>query len=551
VTGFADDPGVWLARLEATHPLIQRGTGFVTAAQLSRHAEAVRLWLSGAPGGPVLLYCEDAGYFLVGLLGALAAGREIFLPGHAAAGYISEILPPDATILTDIAGLGAALHLPSLAPAADRLASLPASGRLGFFTSGSSGQPKSCPKTLHQLSAEIAAHRAFGQLRGTAVLGTVSHQHIYGMLFRILLPLATGGTIYAARLEHWETILPLLTDTSLLVSSPAHLTRLPALAHATSPAQILSSGAPLPLQAADDCARIFGRRPLEIFGSTETGGIAFRYQSQTDSDWTPLPGVEIHVNDEQHLQLRSPFTGVAAFVATGDHATLRPDGRFQLGARHDRIVKIEGKRVSLQRVEAALRSLPEIQDAAVFALDGTLATAVVLTEPGARLLAAQTPLRTRTLLRHALAGLEPAERPKRWRFVAALPVNPEGKRTQAALSALFAPASRELPVILAQTVTPEQAIFQLELTENLRWFDGHFPGQPLLPGVAQLHIAAACARLAWDRHFTGRHMARVKFRRVLAPNQRVALVLNLRKAGEMDFQYLHGDEIAASGTFKA
>ena len=116
---------------------------------------------------------------------------------------------------------------------------------------------------------------------------------------------------------------------------------------------------------------------------------------------------------------------------------------------------------------------------------------------------------------------------------------------------MFTPASRDLPVILAQTVTPEQAIFELELTENLRWFDGHFPGQPLLPGVAQLHIAAACARLAWDRHFTGRHMARVKFRRVLAPNQRVALVLNLRKAGEMDFQYLDGGEIAASGTFKA
>jgi hypothetical protein len=548
-----EDPATWLASLAPAHRLIQREAGFVTAAALSCHGAAVSTWLAAAPAGPVLLYCEDAGYFLAGLLGALAAGRETLLPGHAAPGYIQEILPYNATVLTDIAGLGTAcLHLPGLPPAANPLAArLPATACLNFFTSGSSGQPKPCRKTVPQLTAEIAMHRQLGHLHGSTVLGTVSHQHIYGMLFRILFPLATDGTIHAPRLDHWETILPLLTPDSLLVSSPAHLTRLPpALSTAPSPAQITSSGAPLPLQAADACARIFNRRPLEILGSTETGGIAWRYQTATTSAWTPLPGVELRTGER--LELRSPFTGSPEFIATGDLATQLPDGRFHLGARDDRIVKIEGKRISLQRVEDALRGLPEIHDAAALSLDGTLAAAVVLSEHGQRALAAQTAFRTGNYLRAALAPrLEAAERPKRWRFVSALPVNAEGKRTQPDLLALFAPKTRDLPVILGQSITPGEAMFELELPENLRWFDGHFPGQPLLPGVAQLHIAAACARLAWQKHYTGREMSRIKFRRVLTPNQRISLRLTLRPAGDMDFQYFQGEDIAASGTFKA
>jgi acyl-coenzyme A synthetase/AMP-(fatty) acid ligase len=63
---------------------------------------------------------------------------------------------------------------------------------------------------------------------------------------------------------------------------------------------------------------------------------------------------------------------------------------------------------------------------------------VVLTEAGAAELAALGTFRfTRQLRKRLSDGLEPAERPKRWRFVAAIPANSQGKRVLADLQKLF------------------------------------------------------------------------------------------------------------------
>ena len=45
-------------------------------------------------------------------------------------------------------------------------------------------------------------------------------------------------------------------------------------------------------------------------------------------------------------------------------------------------------------------------------------------------------------------------------------------------------------------------------------------------------------------------MARVKFRRMLLPGERVVLLLNRKSAGSLAFSYLIDDDLAASGTFK-
>ncbi len=141
------------------------------------------------------------------------------------------------------------------------------------------------------------------------------------------------------------------------------------------------------------------------------------------------------------LRVGSPFAG-AETQRMGDRAELLPDGRFRLLARADRVVKVEGKRVSLARVEAALAALPDVADAAALALGGegaeTLAAVVALTPEGEADLAAHGAFRFSRALRKRLSDqLEPAERPKRWRFVAQVPVNSQGKRVLADLARLF------------------------------------------------------------------------------------------------------------------
>jgi hypothetical protein len=194
-------------------------------------------------------------------------------------------------------------------------------------------------------------------------------------------------------------------------------------------------------------------------------------------------------------------------------------------------------------VDAAAVDLPERH--------GALGAAVVLTPEAEKQLSAMGRFRYSRSVRQALSDrLEPMERPRFWRFVARIPENTQGKRTVADLRELFMRVSPELPTVVNSAVGETEARFDLELDPDLRWFDGHFPTQPILPGVAQLHIAALIAEDAWGEAVAGREMSRVKFRHVMQPGDKVTLVLEKKGAGRIDFRYAQGNEIMASGAFK-
>jgi len=86
-----------------------------------------------------------------------------------------------------------------------------AAARLVVFTSGSTGEPVAIEKRLDQLAREVEAlEAAFGADAGTATVhGTVSHQHIYGLLFRVLWPLASGSSETGGiAWRRWDSELP-------------------------------------------------------------------------------------------------------------------------------------------------------------------------------------------------------------------------------------------------------------------------------------------------------------------------------------------------------
>ena len=209
--------------------------------------------------------------------------------------------------------IGAAIDAPNLAGAADALLDADVD-RLVLFTSGSTGAPQPIAKSLRQLDAEIKAlEQVFGARVGdAAVQGTVSHQHIYGLLFRVLWPLASGRVFAAPRIEFPGQWTAQAGEGDVLVSTPSLLAQWPAQVSAPTPRLVVSSGGALP---ADVAARVRAqlRAPIsEIFGSTETGGIAWREAAAEPtaglppcSAWTPLPSVEWRIDDGQ-LALRSP-----------------------------------------------------------------------------------------------------------------------------------------------------------------------------------------------------------------------------------------------------
>ncbi len=105
------------------------------------------------------------------------------------------------------------------------------------------------------------------------------------------------------------------------------------------------------------------------------------------------------------------------------------------------------------------------------------------------------------------------------------------------------------PQVLAVRPVTDGVELDLFLSAELLQFQGHFPGVGVLPGVAQIDWAV---RLA-DRHLslTGgiARTFRVKFRRVIAPDSPVTLVLRREAAkGRLLFEYRAGDEVMSSGS---
>lgn len=511
--------------------------------------------------GPLFLYTQSAAAFLAGLLAAMTLRRPVICPAYAGYAYLDEIAVGDGLFVTEtdgsdglslqarVVGAGSGTKVPAPASTSHEFS-------LTFMTSGTTAQPKAVTKVLSALEREVDVLEALWGGADGPVIATVSHQHIYGFLFRVLWPAIAGRLSDALRTEFWEKLDGRLGSRCMLVSGPAHLSRLPGetVFRAGGPRMIFSSGGPLARADAKRCEARLGQLPVEVFGSTETGGIAWRQQQADNAPWTPFPGVDIGVDAAGLLSVQSSWTGADGPVIVGDRVRLDACGQFHFLGRADAVVKIEGKRVSLTRVEQALCELPEVRDAGTTVIEGrsqVLAAVVVLTPQGNRELQRLGSFAfSRHVRRQLTARLAPLERPKAWRFVEHLPTNSEGKRTRAAMRSLFT---------LATTRTEEQAVVRLKEPYNAEvdfvldgdsiWFEGHFPGQPIFPGIAEVHLAVVWGARLWDGwHPASSHLTRLKFSRILRPGDRVRLMLvrNLEK-DTLRFRYLATDKVAGEG----
>lgn len=509
------------------------------------------------PGEAWALHFEDAARFAAALYGAWHAGKTVVLPGDALPGTQARLRPrvdgfagdwPEAALPPPDDGDGTDAAAAEFAPL-DAQAT-----RLTVFTSGSTGEPVAIDKRLHQLCAEVRAlEQAFGAgLDGAAVHGTVSHQHIYGLLFRVLWPLAAGRAIVPRAFFPEDLLAAMEGHDAVLVASPAHLKRLPAQLPWTELhgrlRAVFSSGGALPAEAAHAAAGLLGVPPTEILGSSETGGIAWRRWDEEQPAWRPLPGVDWRVEDGA-LEVRSPHLSTDGWWRSQDRAEADGAGGFRLLGRADRIVKVEERRVSLDALERQLRAHPAVADARVLLLGGArsaLAAVVALADaqgvPGD---AAGRRALAQALARHLAGSQDAVTRPRRWRFVPALPANAQGKVTEAALAALFRP---ERPVATWTLREPARAQVELPLDASLAVFDGHFPQAAILPGVAQLDWAMQLAREAFPLPPRFVRMEALKFQRVARPGDVIRLELEWQaERGTLTFRYVSGHGAHASG----
>jgi len=105
-----------------------------------------------------------------------------------------------------------------------------------------------------------------------------------------------------------------------------------------------------------------------------------------------------------------------------------------------------------------------------------------------------------------------------------------------------------LPEIDALERAQDQLSLRFVIRETVGYFEGHFPGCPVLPGVVQVGWAIEFARQHIPFSGQFRSLAAVKFMRVIRPNTAVTLRLAAdtdRRA--LSFEYRFDGEPCSSG----
>ena len=105
----------------------------------------------------------------------------------------------------------------------------------------------------------------------------------------------------------------------------------------------------------------------------------------------------------------------------------------------------------------------------------------------------------------------------------------------------------DFPKIVAMQKDESTVHFELEITQDLDWFRGHFPDQPILPGVVQLHWAVCAAREYLGLESQPTEIKRLKFKSIVTPPRTLDLTLAKRGQGEVDFQFATGDDQNSQG----
>lgn len=237
---------------------------------------------------------------------------------------------------------------------------------LYFFTSGSTGKSKNIGKHSSNIITELAELRKIFSIQKEDVFLCIPPiYHIYGFLFT-LLPIFSSAVLDLNSFFTPESIADYVAASKIdyLVAVPSYYSLFDKLNLINSFSKMkgaFSSSGPLPGEIS--CAFFDkGIRINEIYGSTETGGMAYRVFAE-NPDYTLIDYVEIkNFTPEQELELfiSSPAISVEYDAkigyCTADVVKFIDEKHFTLLGRNTRFVKIHGKRIDLGFISANFRN---------------------------------------------------------------------------------------------------------------------------------------------------------------------------------------------------
>jgi acyl-CoA synthetase (AMP-forming)/AMP-acid ligase II len=499
--------------------------------------------------------CESLDNFLVGAIAALIAGRTLVLPPTRLASTLSDlrIRYPESVCLTDNASYDRDAMLP-VEPWMDAASRSPdptiaiwpaiADEHLAaiLFTSGSTGTPHAHKKTWGELAdGALALTRSVGTPRaGTAILGTVPPQHMFGLETTVMFPLQQATPIIAARPAFAADLADVLAKTRFIAPAGIWLMTTPLQLRAfhreypalTGIASVVASTMPLDSQLACMVERDWQAPVHEIYGCTEGGILAVR-RPGSESAWTPAAGVTFDIGSDGAAtvcggHLRSKLALADRLSRAGDADA------FELVGRDADLVKVAGKRSSLAELTTHLISIAGVQDGVMFlASDDAQRLAAVVVAPG---------LTADALRRDLARRIDPAFLPRKIALVDALPRNAAGKLPLAALREVVLRAPRAAAKGVRRELTAQKSF-----DPSHPALAGHFPNRPIVPGVLLL---ASVEDLLCDAGLRVIECVKAKFLAPVLPEQRVTIRIDIDDDTAARFEIVGAERTVATGIFR-
>jgi len=390
----------------------------------------------------LLNLCTDRYHFSVAFAAALVRRQINLLPPNETPDLIERLAAqyPGVYCLSDRPTGLESLETVLFPEPADRgTAALPVPGvpekqvAAIVFTSGSTGESVPYRKTWGSLvRVALAEIEILGlrSRRGMALVGTVPPQHVFGLEATVLTVMQGGLVLHARRAFYPADIrgdLASLPRPRGLVISPVHLRVLLAESDDLPPVDfLLCATAPLSPQLAAQAEARFGAPLYEIYGCTESGGIASRRTAET-GEWRAMKDVTLRA-DSKGTWVRGGHVEIEVLLA--DVIELRGHGRFLLHGRTADLVNIAGKRTSLAHLNYHLNSIEGVRDGTFVVPEQEGETVTRLTAyvvaPG---------LSGEDLMNALRRRVDAAFLPRPLHFVDALPRNETGKLPRQAIDA--------------------------------------------------------------------------------------------------------------------
>ena len=408
-----------------------------------------------SPGEFLCLWTQDKTSIAAAMLAAMCGGPRIIIPYAFSSQALDDTRssipfskifcggkdgPP--TGCTAIMAESAASSAPLVYTAGD--ADAP---RVMLFTGGSTGKPKLWSKTARSLFGEARLlAETFGIGPRDCILSTVPPQHIYGLLFSVLVPLVSGCTVLEPIYSFPQEILAAARDSgaTILVSVPSqyHVLKTESLQRHNFRLAFSSAGM-LPAQDAEYFHEKTGIAVTEIYGSTETGGIAWKASPTDRHVCRTFKGIDWKIHNGR-LQVRSDFLSPElprdqdGFFITADRAEPCGADSFTLHGRADDIVKVGGRRVDLSEICDKIKTLTGVRDAVVFAMHAR-------TGRGSDIAALIAGTADSAAIRAGLAkNSEPYAIPRHIKIVDSIPVLATGKYDREMIEKFFEGRSKEI-----------------------------------------------------------------------------------------------------------